>query len=139
MSREINYRAWDNDKNEWLNEADADLLTIHLDGTYEIDRGWVVVYPDLTLEQDTGLKDKNGKKIFEGDIVKILDAPVLIDKALVVKFDEFYIGEYNCAKMTGWIVQVANGEWISSLADENSCCVVIGNIHENPDLLGGEK
>lgn len=29
MSRAINFRAWNNDNNDWLNENDADLLTIH--------------------------------------------------------------------------------------------------------------
>lgn len=122
MSRAINFRAWNNDNNDWLNENDADLLTIHLDGTYEIDRGWVVIYPDLTLEQDTGLKDKNGKKIFEGDILK----------GKMGIFEVRWFNEIACY----WFKPNTKMKWHPNF-DQGTVdfMKIIGNIHENPDLL----
>lgn len=136
MSREIKFRAWDEIEEKYNNDTD---IVMTLNGDYCVDKGWVKLFPKLTLEQYTGLKDKNGKEIYEGDIVNISDAPAVSGKDLVVKFDEFLMEEYNCNKMTGWMVQVINGEWCSSLADVISCCEVIGNVHENKELLGGEE
>ena len=71
-----------------------------------------------TIGQYTGLTDKNGKKIFEGDVVA--------NSCGIKKTVEFYKGryypfiafpEYNC--------------W-----DEKEC-EIIGNIHDNPELLKG--
>lgn len=96
----------DEDCIDW---ADADLLM----GRYK-------------LEQYTGLKDKNGKEIYEGDIVRYGD------QVLGVKFDE--MKDSDCSYYyLGW----AMGDL--SLCEHNTMIEVIGNIHENPELLGGEE
>lgn len=137
MSRTIGFRAWDNANNEWLNKEDAECLIIHLDGRYEIDRGWVKVFPDLTIEQFTGLLDRNGKEIYEGDIVKTTDRVTV--KGLI-----FPIGVVEFKQQAFWICNVPSERpdfthnetllqyWETDLE-------VIGNIHEDSELLGGEK
>ena len=96
------------------------------------------VYTD-TVGQYTGLKDKNGKRIFEGDILQIaknadglggyynpaLTCPVNV----VVKWD-------MCAWM--WETISADKRYISF--PDAWChydCEIIGNIHDNPELIGG--
>lgn len=130
MSRAIGFRAWDNANNEWLDKEDAECLIIHLDGRYEIDRGWVKVFPDLTIEQDTGLKDKNGKKIYENDIIRdTSDGDCLINAV------------FWCEKGGFWGVKprspFAERDWGWFIGRDN--IEVIGNVHENKELLEGEE
>lgn len=90
---------------------------------------WHEVLPE-TVGQYTGLTDKNGKKIFEGDILKGQydeDSPEDI-AILVVLWDN------------GWRIQ--QGDRVPDFLEELDCqiCEVIGNIHDNPELLkGGEE
>lgn len=95
-----------------------------------------------TVGQFTGLTDKNGAKIFEGDIVKThyANAP----QADFVEQVVFHNGKF-CAEGTigdvgkSW-APLANG--IKHISQDKSIymesCETIGNIHDNPELLGGE-
>ena len=94
------------------------------------------VYSD-TVGQYTGLKDKNGKKIFEGDIFRYGFGEVY--GVAVVKFGEFSFGSHFDMNQVGFYVEWAPpslyyrsdiGFWVKTRELE-----VVGNIHDNPDLL----
>ncbi|EJQ6665131.1 hypothetical protein NZN06_002556 [Listeria monocytogenes] len=83
-----------------------------------------------TIGQYTGLKDKNGNKIFEGDIVRNING------------EYSYIGIVNKDRYTFYIKGVApkdNYDFadVSDTVTGKSSLIVIGNIHENPELLEG--
>ncbi|MDE6234283.1 MAG: YopX family protein [Muribaculaceae bacterium] len=77
-----------------------------------------------SIGQYTGMKDRNGKEIYEGDIVRYRDPD----------FDEFAIGEVIYYSVTCSFVVAKDILEITALL---SMCEyeVIGNIHDNPDLL----
>ena len=84
-----------------------------------------------TVGQYTGLTDKNGKKIFEGDVVKhynriYMGEPDFYTVVLIEWDGEKY--RYRQRKNTGECYAVAN----------NCVFEIIGNIHDNPELLNKE-
>ena len=132
--REILFRGKRTDNGEWIygdlmqnvdcikiREQEKDVK--HITKSFEIDLETVGQYTDLT--------DKNGKRIFEGDIVHCL---ARMDEAnCVVIFEE---GEFRLVPERNCKTYVTGGGYHAL-----RCFVkeVIGNIHDNPELLkGGE-
>lgn len=94
-----------------------------------------MVLPE-TVGQFTGLIDKNRKKIFEGDVVRHLnDSPYADDS--IREIGEVYWDDSYC----GWR-RTSNGAFHHGVVDtyrlSPECCYeVVGNIYDNPELLGG--
>jgi uncharacterized phage protein (TIGR01671 family) len=124
MLREIKFRAWDKQNK---NMEEVDLIgsnVLHIKNSE-----WENI-EDFEVMQYTGLKDKNGKEIYEGDILQL-----------------FY-GKENTPLTTTKVFFNEEGYWDSKNLSEQhpfracyggfSKCEVIGNIYENPELLEGE-
>jgi uncharacterized phage protein (TIGR01671 family) len=122
MTREIKFRVWDKIKKEM-----SELNFIRLkSGLGQAIKGKA---KDFDLMQYTGLKDKNGKEIYEGDVLKNNDLRYIVK---AVK-GGFAINKYQdelASKWTFWDA-LGNPQTIGYIEGN---CEIIGNIHENPEL-----
>ena len=93
---------------------------------------WIEVIP-RTVGQYTGLKDKNGTKIFEGDIVQTNKF------FLSVGLNAKYVIEYD-VKIACFIGTMQKGciKHFTTFQNDSDQFEVIGNIHDNKELLNGE-
>lgn len=118
---------------------DADYIAMFPNGevevTYFTDNGYTCStdgfeQDEIIVEQCTGLRDKNGKLIYEGDI------------AHYVKHTNFGLGGERYAKVFWWeniqgfAIETNYGDYYGLTDFELE---VIGNIHENPELLESEE
>jgi len=119
--REIKFRAWDERGEDSYGQAVTPKYIYDIQNTYDDENGYsfeeVLATPKLILEQFTGLHDKNGKEIYEGDIP---------DGYGAVFFSNEYLGyfaksnEFECEYKPIYDIPIIE---------------IIGNIHENPELL----
>lgn len=125
--REIKFRAWNGEMHTegvCVGEGWVGVVWIGGGGGYDFDG-------DAIIMQYTGLKDKNGTEIYEGDIIN----------------DQFNCGQLHSIEWNGKTSGFDKRPINSCLPNDNpsaiSICpdtttkgIVIGNIHENPELLG---
>ena len=114
MNRLIKFRVWDKRETKGMSTQnmlyDAQLHHLWQD---------FVDYPGYELMQYTGLTDKNGKEIYEGDIIHLKFGE--LNANLVVKWDKYMGLKYH------------NGGW-TSMVHVDTHGEVIGNIFENAEL-----
>lgn len=138
--REIKFRVWsksneypkgfmwypDNPKVPYIMNLSGDLIYDKHVKDFDHILIWARISSTCELMQFTGLKDKNGKDIFEGDICCYTGSGRL--------FEVWWNVEYARWAAT-FIFQQRNGELDSIYHYENENSEVIGNIHETPELL----
>ncbi len=137
----IKFRAWDNLLNKMLVvyrvsfDGPVDGVQVHC---YLDDRGaegsteYAYDGDGLILEQFTGLTDVNGKDIYEGDII--------VSKPNEPKYEPLKIGVVKRSKArAGWCygTATATGEYNIWTSGKYRTYEIIGNVHENPELLKG--
>lgn len=119
--REIKFRAWDNENGGMVlweqlvkRQCFADFMQAKEDD------------PVVSLMQFTGMKDKTGKEVYEGDIIVCGHDTGKSYNRYVIEFSDS--AHAYLARQVGCTSHIGSGYWGNTM-------LVIGNIHENPELL----
>lgn len=130
--RETNFRAWVK-RDKRILPVKSIIFETNRVSVRLRERFWISTeFNKIELMESTGLKDKNGKEVFEGDIVKVPD-----------DYDKF-------GRNAGEILKVAfdsgcfrlkrpNSKGRGFYFEDDNTVEIIGNIYENPELLGEEE
>lgn len=160
MKREILFRGKSIQNGKWL-YGNIQIPEAPYDEYFMLDNGWQMQVDANTVGQYTGLKDKNGKEIFEGDILRVSEYDNLLMREFNDETDDF--GMFTLEELTGELQQSytspvtwedgtfcisTKGDWLhhndmflavlfGDMKRSNPIFIfeVIGNIHDNPELL----
>lgn len=132
--REIEFRAYLKKNQQIVDVLDIDFMQEAIGYMNKADTKYTCVkFDDIELMQYTGVKDKNGKKIFEGDIVKCVseDFEESVGQGVFeVVFETRNKTAYFGIKKDGKNTYGFNFDFTPA-----NKCEVIGNIYDNPELL----
>ena len=140
MAREIKFRCWDKDAERWL----SDEFLIDASGVL-CENECMTMRGDFVLEQYTSLKDTSGKEVYEGDIVRWDDASggktwrvaEVIAEPGHFTFRIIPSQCVGCFKDEPHSHRFPLGSFIycPDIGEYGNIMEVIGNIHQNPELL----
>jgi uncharacterized phage protein (TIGR01671 family) len=129
--REIKFRAWDIKRKEFLPDFFIDQLYIRTDGKivwYSAAKGREIIEDGIfDIQWSTGLLDKNGVEIYEGDIMRIGRSDFIYPGIYEV---EYFGGGFRLMRKS-WDEVIRHH--IGDMPHGN--CEVIGNVYSNPELL----
>ena len=135
MNRQIKFRVWNLRFQEWEIKdkivLDCDGYVIFNDGR---ESSFIMDDSSLVVQQFTGLKDKNDREIYEGDIVKLKAYDGWKDSFGRYIFAEVLYHEETARFRTSWNKETYRGDCFDN-TDESKDVAVVGNICESPDLL----
>lgn len=122
----LKYRAWDS----WRKRMSVvDRIYIDTEGVrlYDDFGEYWRDFRDVKLMQSTGLKDKNGKEIFEGDVVRQVRTHPTTENGTITGVVTMLEG--------AWLIVNDNEQLASDLWSETDENEIIGNIYENREFL----
>lgn len=136
--RQIKFRAWDKINGRWLELSSLQLVVGEVGVVWGLGGGGSEFYGmhQVELMQYTGLKDKNGKQIYEGDIVKLDSNPHF----MITRYDDHY-GAFIFENPKNHVdcevigLQNKHGDELGELVERE----IIGNIYDNPELLASRN
>lgn len=128
--REIKFRYWDMVRKEFITDCDVYFVAEDIIFAGDLNNLPLVdVTGHVQMNQYTGLKDKNNKEIYEGDILK--------DKQPTIGIVKYFDGSYMLT--TNYqgrdIHSLEEVDYMSQDLINDNFLEVIGNIYENPELL----
>ena len=133
----IKFRVWDK-----LTDTVQDVLDINFkEKTVTVSQKGIVwhkhdnlrSFEDVILMQSTGLKDKNGVEIFEGDIVLLTSKSINYSNTFWHNYAEVFQQPNGAYRLRG------KGIYETELYGNRKQVTLTGNIYETPELLGNDR
>lgn len=122
------YRAWDKELQTMLDVSLIDFKKGVLVGEHwEFGETNFMSFDEIVLMQSTGLKDKNSREIFEGDVVRQVRTQPTTENETITGVVTMIEG--------AWLIMNDNEQLASYLWSETDENEIIGNIYENKDIL----
>ncbi len=118
------FRAWFKQGSKMVNVATIDFLEKEVKSHANV----MYSFDEIELMQSTGLIDKSGEEIFEGDVLLTCDGELA-----KVYWDDVLAGWF-----VNFIYETAELSEVTDLQSSRSICAIVGNVYENPELMEEE-